>query len=212
MIIFSRPEYELPTRYASRWAEEVIKFARKKGHTCVDLYRSKANKKNIESYLTKRQFSLAMFNGHGSHDCIFGHDDEPLITAGSNEGLLEKLIVYSIACDSAQTLGPAAIKSGSTAYIGYRRKFWAVASKDSVSKPLKDKRAKLIFAPSNYVLTSLLKGHTVEKSVSRSKTMSNKIADSLMTSDATDNDLNDAMILKLNMSSQVFLGDGLATL
>ncbi len=56
MILFSRPEFDCPTKHASEWAKKLLLFARKKNFTVGDLFRNKANKKNIESYIKKEEY------------------------------------------------------------------------------------------------------------------------------------------------------------
>ena len=43
-LIVTRPYYDIPTKYISGWAEEIISFAQNKGINVVDLEKEKANK------------------------------------------------------------------------------------------------------------------------------------------------------------------------
>ncbi len=153
-----------------------------------------------------------MFNGHGNPETIYGHDNEELVKAGNNEDILRSLIVYTIACNSAQILGLKAVKKGAIAYIGYKNKFAFSYSQNMVSRPIKDRRAKPFFEGSNLVVESLLKGNTVDESVSKSKNFFIREYKKRMSSEATKDDVFDASILKWNMKGQIYHGEGNAVL
>lgn len=208
MLLVTRPEYELPTRFVSAWAQEVIDVAKSKSVDVIELPPSRSNRATLESYLLKQKPRLVMFNGHGSEDAIYGQDDEALITAGQNEYLLKSKIVYAVACDSGKTLAIAAVQSGASAYIGYERVFVFTASQEFSHRPLEDKRAARFFKASNQVMISLLKGHNVVSSVEKAKNMFSDAYKKLLTSTADPDDKMDAQLLWWNERNLVALGDG----
>jgi len=212
MILFSRPEYDFPTRYTSRWAKKIVDFARDKGYDVADLGPKRAKRKTIESFFKRHDISLAMFSGHGGPDRLYGQDGEPIVTAGENVYILEAVIVYSVACRSALILGPEAISQGAKAYVGYKRDFSFTYTRKKTSDVLSDERARPFFKASNLVVISLLKGHNAGYAVERSKNSFQDSIGKLMTSEATDNDIFDATLLSWNMVNQVCLGDPGASL
>jgi hypothetical protein len=207
VILVTSPEYELPTRFVSKWASKVVKFAQTKGHSVSELKKEKARRATVESYLIRTRPRLVMFNGHGGPDCIYGQDDEVLIKAGENEQLLANTITYCVACESNLDLGPKAVAAGATAFIGYSRPFVFFADEEFRTRPLDDTRAANFFESSNQVMTSLLKNHTVSESVEHSKESSRKKIQSLLTSNATSDDLLDAQALRWNMIGLGISGD-----
>lgn len=212
MLLITRPAYELPTRYVSAWAQEVVDVAQRKGITVTELGPDRSTRKIVESVLVKRKPSLVMFNGHGSSSTIHGQDGEILIQAEDNEKTLHGSITYVVACDSAKQLGPAAVTAGAKAFIGYDRSFIFVANQHYARDPLKDSRAFPFFNASNMVMISLLKKHTVEESYRKSQDIFVKNISRLSTSEASSDDLFDAQVLNWNMKSQKYLGDGEARL
>lgn len=212
MLIFLRPEYDFPTRYTARWAKKLVDLARDKGYSPVDLGPKRANRKTIESFLRKKKAFFVMFNGHGGPDRVYGQDNEILVKAADNERLLKSVVVYSLTCNSAKVLGPSATRAGAVAYIGYISSFWFTYKRSEASHPLRDKRARPFFEAAHHIVVALLKGHTVWDSVIKSKEKFKTFSQRMMTSEATDDDLLDASLLRYDMLNQSYSGDGEAKL
>lgn len=208
MFLITLPDFEVATRYASKWAERVAEYAKKqKNIEVVSLVRDKANKKNVEGYLKKQPINLVMFNGHGDNETIYGHNNEVLIKKDVNASLLKSKIVYVVACNCASSLGPHSVDFGCNAFIGYKRPFSIAANSIYIHNPLSDDRAKPFFEASNCIVVSLLKGHTVKEACNKSKQLIMDSIKRLLTSQATSDDLMDASLLSWNYTNLVHLGN-----
>lgn len=212
-LLITRPEHDLTTRYISKWSEKVIDEVNGKGVEITDLHREKANKGRVLGILKKKagMKMLVVLNGHGSADTVTGHNDEPLITKENAEVLATKL-VYARSCQSAKTLGPAAVVKGALAYIGYKEDFIFIIDDDKTTKPLEDSKAALFMEPSNYVVTSLLKGHSAKDSNDRSRIQFRKNLEKTLAGPSSSENLYAARFLYWNMINQVCLGDDNVTL
>lgn len=107
-LLITRPEHDYATRYLSAWAERFFGVAKDKGYSVIDLYRRRANRKEVESILYKRNPNFVIINGHGSDNAVSGHENELLLIAKDNSSLLEGKITYAISCRSARELGKEA--------------------------------------------------------------------------------------------------------
>ncbi|MEK7168027.1 MAG: hypothetical protein AAB791_03435, partial [Patescibacteria group bacterium] len=122
-LLITRPEHDYPTRYLSAWAGKFFKLAEEKKFSIIDLNRKRANRKEVESVLEKRNPALVILNGHGNDDRVTGHDNNPLVVAKDNSSLLKGKITYAISCRSASVLGKETGQYADTAYIGYKEDF-----------------------------------------------------------------------------------------
>ncbi len=146
-----------------------------------DLKDNRANKKELTSFLVKKSPEIVFLNGHGRDDRLCGQNDEVLLQSGDNEGLLRSKIVYTLSCQTAKKLGPAAVAKGATAYLGYDEDFVFFTRKEKESKPLGDDRAKLFLEPSNQLVISLLKNYSPVQAHQRSKKAFAKNIEDLLT-------------------------------
>ncbi len=202
-LLITRPKYELVTHYFYHWSEEIVKEAKKRISSVIDLQKEKASRKLVDSYLEKQKPEIAIFNGHGNDVCITGHNQEVLIESGKNSHLLKDKVVYMRSCDSGKTLGPQAIKEGCKAFIGYREPFNIWTDRTSVNEPLKDTYAKPFFETSNEVPLSLIKGKTAREAHNESMTAYRKVISHLLTSNAENSFVVSDLIW--NMHNQVCL-------
>lgn len=168
-LLITRPEHDYATRYLSAWAERFFEVAKDKGYFVIDLYRKRANRKEVESILCKKNPNLVIINGHGSDNAVSGHEDEPLLIAGDNSSLLKGKITYAISCRSARELGKEVGQYIDTAYIGYEDDFVFVYLEKHRANLPEDKLAMLFLDPSNLVATTLLKGHPAKEAVLRAR-------------------------------------------
>ena len=185
-LLITRPLYEHTTHYLHFWSKKIIDFAKSRGNKVLDLSEDKVNRKNFENILRKMKPKLVLLNGHGEKDRIYGQDDKELIIAGENEDLLENKIVYVVACDKSEELGPKCIENGVTSYIGYKEKFLFWTNPSYATKPLEDPRARVFLEPSNLISESLLKGHTTQESYDKSKTAIRKNIQHLIATNSPD--------------------------
>lgn len=169
-ILITRPEHDEPTAYLSSWCNQIIKTAKENNINVIDFKGERANKKEVEKLLDKKNPGLVLFNGHGNEKTIFGHKDEPLIRSGENEDLLKSKIIYSVACDSAKKLGRTCVETGTTAYIGYDDKFVMVKDASKTCIPPRDTIAKSFSESSNQIPISLIKGKTTKNAYKISQT------------------------------------------
>lgn len=65
---------------------------------------------------------LFIFYGHGNDTMMIGQDRKSAIDS-ENAHLLRGWVVYAMACNTANVLGPAIIKAGGLAYIGFSKHF-----------------------------------------------------------------------------------------
>lgn len=206
-MLITRPNHDLPTNYLYYWSQELIDLAKKRGNSVIDLAKERANAKELTSVIKKVHPSLIVLNGHGNSSIVGGYDDEPLIIAGKNDALLNKAIVYARSCKSGDKLGPASIISGCRAYIGYDDDFVFVTETDKLTRPLKDKTAKFFLEPSNYIVVSLLKGHSIKDADLRSKKLMRQNIQKFVTSAASKEESDLVPYLLWNYTHQVCLGD-----
>ncbi len=204
ILLVTRPKYDDTTYYLFHWTKKVIKLADKKGIQILDLKEKRANRKEFESIMLKKQPLLIFLNGHGNVDRVTGQNGEILIKTNDNEVLLKSKIVYALSCKSGKELGHKSIEKGAVAYIGYDDDFIFYFEDNKVSKPLDDKTAKLFIEPSNYVIESLLKGHSVGVSCQRSRQLYKKNIQKLLSIDSSSELIP---FLIWDMKHQVCLGD-----
>lgn len=159
-IVITRPFYDPTTSYLHRWNLEVVKHARAKADSVADLEQERANRKELESVINKLSPEVVILNGHGAADTILGQDHKILIKAGENEYLLKNSIVFSLSCSSAKILGPAGIKAGARAYIGYNEDFIFAYTEGYSTRAEQDPLAKLFLEPTNKIAIALINGNS----------------------------------------------------
>jgi len=206
-LLITRPEHDYATRYLSAWSEKLFDLIKSKGYLIIDLYRERANRKETESVLSKRNSDLVIINGHGSDDAVAGHDNNLLIKAGDNSSLLSNKITYAISCRSARVLGKEIAQNAETAYIGYKDDFIFVYLEKYRTRPIEDKFAGLFLGPSNLVVTTLLKGHSAKESVSRARQEFLRNIQGLLTSKVKSDDSSALRYLVWDMRNLVLQGD-----
>ena len=211
-MLITRPNHDITTDYLFFWSEDLIKQAQKSGIRVVDLSKRRANRKEFISVLKKIGMKFIVFNGHGDQSTITGYDNEPIIQANDNENLLYAKVVYARSCQSAKYLGKKSISKGCIAYLGYDDDFVFMIEVDKITHPFEDKTAKLFLDPSNYLVLSLFKGHTVYQASQRSKEKYRKTILKLMTSVAKKEDKDLIPFLARDYIHQVCLGDQNATI
>lgn len=206
-ILITRPNHDPITTYLFYWSTIVVKEAIKRGVKVLDLRGEKANKKMFVSYIRRNKPILVFFNGHGDENTITGYDNEILIKAGKDEGLLMEKIVYARSCDAANNLGQKCIKTGALAFIGYKKKYAIGYIPLKITDSLRDEVAKLFIEPSNLVPISLLKGNTVKDAYRKSQDAMWRNFGFMLSTRATQSQKDAAPYLWFNRKHQVVLGD-----
>jgi hypothetical protein len=166
-----------------------------------------ANKKKVESYLSKQSPEVVLFNGHGSPAQIFGFKNEVLIGSEVNDSLLKDKIVYALSCSSASILGQSAVKKGAKSFIGYKRSFILCTDRNREATPLKDTIAHSFLEPSNRLSISILKGNSADEASHKSKEEFKKEISRYTATGAMPGADRIASALLWNMNNQVVLGD-----
>lgn len=210
-ILITRPKnHDATTNYLYYWSEDILKQAKKSERTIIDLKMKRVNLKEFGGIIQKSRPSLIIINGHGDENTVTGYDNQPLVQIGSNESLLVDTITYARSCCAAKKLGPACVKKGTIAFIGYTDEFVFMFEEKFVSKPLNDKTAGLFLKASNQVAISLVKGQSAKEADSRSKNAFGELINKYSTSEATTEESELLPYLYWDMSHQVCLGDNTA--
>ena len=206
-LLITRPRHDYATHYLSAWAEKTFEIARAKGYSIIDLRRERANRKEVESILNKRNPEFVVIHGHGSDDWVAGQGNKPLLIAGNNSSLLEGKITYAISCRSARGLGKEVGQYTNTAYIGYKEDFILVYLEKYRTRPLEDKLAGFFLEPSNLVVTTLLKGHPAKESVLRARQEFLRNIQKLLTSKTGPDEYSTLRYLVWDMRHLTLCGD-----
>lgn len=211
-LLITRPNHDQTTNYLCQWSEGTVRIATEKNFTVYDLKGKKATQKNFESYNNIKKPRLFFLNGHGNADTITVYDNEPIVTNKIDGNSVKNRIIYARSCDAGQSLGKDLVKIGASAFIGYKRKYIFGYTPSKLTRPLEDQLARLFLEPTNLVVTTLLKGHSVEEAQNRSKTAMNKNFRRMISSVASDEEKYAARWLWSNINSQVMFGDEKAAL
>ena len=155
--LITRPRYDSPTHYLYHWSQSLADIA------SFDLKNERASRREVESFLKKKEPDVVIFNGHGDDVSIRGQDGEPLIVANENAGLLQNKNVYFRACDAGRVLGPTIIKYGARGFVGYVQPFIFPYDEFSVSRPLEDEVARPCLESSNEVAMHLATGSSARE-------------------------------------------------
>lgn len=206
-ILVTSPSSDSTTRYISAWAERTVKELESKHLKFILLLKERATTSVFDSMLKKHNPSLLFLNGHGGHDLVCGHNNEILLQAGKNEIVLKDKVTYALSCSSAKTLGPAAVKSGASAYIGYNEDFIFFISPEKVNRPREDKTAEMFLTPANHVVVSLAKGHTAGEATTAAKGYFLKEIQKLISSETSPDDRGYLRYLIWDMRNLVCQGD-----
>ena len=201
------PRSDQTTRYISAWAEKTIEDLESKNLQFILLAKERATAAIFDSMLKKHDPSFVFLNGHGGPDLVSGHNNEILIEVGKNEVILKDTVTYALSCSSAKILGPAAIKAGAKAYIGYCEDFVFFISPEKVSRPIEDRTADMFLTPADHVVVSLAKGHTAGEATNTAKGYFIKSVQKLISSEASEDDREYMRYLIWDMKSLVCHGD-----
>jgi hypothetical protein len=212
IVLITRPNYDITTNYFYEWSESIITLAVERRDKVLDLHGKKANRKAFESYANKHHPNLFFLNGHGSDVVLAGYNHEPILISGDNDSLCFDSIVYIRSCSAGNSLANALVNQKARACIGYTTKFGFMRLVDRERNPLSDELAELFLEPSNTVITTLLKGHTVMEAHRRSIEGMKRNLHKMLSSDNSFSDSTSIMLLCSNMRGQIVVGDSSATI
>ena len=204
MVLVTRPNHDLPTTYLYHFTKEIVNYCQEKSIILADLKGKKANKKLLQSYVSKNKLDFVFVNGHGDEGCVCGYDNEIIID--KYEKGLENTIFYCRSCRSAQKLGKKLVKGGVRAYVGYTKDYYVLMSRKKNTNPLFDKTARLFLDPSNLVAMSILKGNSVDNADKKSKKLLSKNIKDVISSNMAGKDEVAAYLLH-DLKCQVVIGD-----
>lgn len=170
VFLITTPDFDDVTLYCSKWSEEIISEAQKKGFKIAKLDREKANRKNFEGHMKKQRPIFVMFNGHGSPTQITGNQNEILLEKEKNEELMNGTIVYARSCFALVKLGEACVeKGGARGFVSYSLPFSFVSDPSRSAQPLNDEFAYPCLATSNIIPLVIIKGGTISEAVERAR-------------------------------------------
>ncbi|MDY6789588.1 MAG: hypothetical protein SVV03_06550 [Candidatus Nanohaloarchaea archaeon] len=162
-LLITRPRHDIVTFYLFKWSKALIELAKDRNLEVVDLDKDKASREDFESYLDSTDPRLVVLNGHGGSSTVAGHEDEPILEAGDNEGKTKDRILYVRTCKSARRLGKTCVGEGDAdAFIGYKGDFALIRDSRKTSDPLNDETASPIMEASNKAPRQLIKGKKAE--------------------------------------------------
>ena len=206
-ILITTPSHDDTTRYLSAWAKSIIKLAHDRKDEITVLEDKKANLVNFTNTVEKIQPMFIFFNGHGNETTVTGHNNQPLVDADINIGVLKNKIVYALSCQSAKKLGPKSIKQGTKTYIGYTEDFIFVYDTNKKKHPEKDETAGYFLKASNQIAVSLIEEKTTGQAYTDSQNAFRTNIKKLLTSDSQSQDSSMVRYLVWDMQHQVCLGD-----
>ncbi|MBI2618272.1 hypothetical protein HYW58_02355 [Candidatus Kaiserbacteria bacterium] len=207
-FLVTRPEYDYTTRYLSSWIKQCFPFIESKKFSIIDLHRTRANRKEFHSVISKRNLSYIVLNGHGNTTKVAGNgDDEILLEAGKDSDVLKGKVTYAVSCQSARILGKEVGKNKDTTYIGYNDDFAFIYLEKHRTRPLEDRVAAIFLDPSNAIVISLFKGHMAGEAVSRGKQEFLKNIQRLLTSKIGPDEYSALRYLVWDMKQLVLYGD-----
>ncbi len=168
-LIITLPRYDDTTEYLSQFSRQIEEEADDKGIKLKGLKDEKVTREGLEEVITKLDYKMIVFNGHGSSNAIEGYKEE-IVKVGINDDLLRERIVYARSCHVAKELGKECTKDTRYGcFIGYDRPFQFYVDIRCTTNPLRDNTAKLFLEPSNLVPISIIKGNSTSNANENSK-------------------------------------------
>jgi hypothetical protein len=131
-VLLVRPANNAVAIELSTWGATLNSFSGSRATIGADLPSAAATRAAVDSSLP--QHNGLFFFGHGTPTKLLGASSDLLDV--NNVSLASGGAIVAIACSSADTLGPAAIKSGVEAYIGFTKKLtWISGDPDRKFQP-----------------------------------------------------------------------------
>lgn len=162
-ILVTSPESDNITRYLRVWTKQMLQKAHHQ-HRIFHLDKKKVTNKHFCGLLKKKSIDVVCINGHGADDRVVGYKQETLLNV-ENADLLSGTTAHVLACNTAKTLGPAAMAAGAKGYIGYDERFIMLSRPTKISQPLQDDVARLFLDPAFTAPKALLDGKTCQEAV-----------------------------------------------
>jgi hypothetical protein len=121
-IVVVRPNYDSATGFTSKWAEEIVEYARQKGIRVIDLYGNAASPEKFEEALRKAKPKMVVHYGHAREDALLGQYGRPLLTL-DNLHLVERVLFYIVGCHSGKRLTQAILDAGGIGASAFSDRF-----------------------------------------------------------------------------------------
>ena len=174
ILLNLRGDYELVTRYGSKWMTQILDSANEVGLPYTDLYGSNATRSNFENAIAQQDPILVNILGHGNENLIAGQNGETLLQGGVNTNILSGRVVYDLSCLSGRELGRIAFDEGAISFLGYTENFWMCYSDGNhadggMVNPLGDEISRGFFESHNIAPISYIRGSTIPASYSASQ-------------------------------------------
>jgi len=109
-------------KYATCVAKKYASELRKKGHEVIEIERP--SPKQANEAIKKYKPDVVWWVGHGSKDRATLEKIKLWISTTHNLQILKDTIAVAHACFTGLQLGPKAVKTGATAYLGYTKELW----------------------------------------------------------------------------------------
>jgi hypothetical protein len=121
-IVVVRPNYDSATAFTSKWAEEVVEYARQKGIKVIDLYGNAASPERFQEALTQAKPKMVVHYGHGREDALLGQHGRPLLVL-DNLHLAKGILFYLVCCHSGKRLTQAILDAGGIGVSSFSDRF-----------------------------------------------------------------------------------------
>ena len=212
-ILITNPAHDDVTTYLFHWSREIKELAEAKFRSVKEFMQKDVTRSNIESYIRKANPKFVIFHGHGNYDQICGFEkNEVLIKSGINDNHLSGKIIHSVTCNSAESLGPSAVKKGALAFVGFDDEFYFPYNPLLASKPMDDVTAACSMEPIMQFSRSIIKSNTVKEAYEKSQNVFVKWLEKCHSSDAPYELEGVAPFISWNMNHQKVIGDNSAKL
>ncbi len=124
VIVISRANFDAINRAACPFWNIIIKTARYRGFTVIDLKGDDATRAKVEDAIRTHDPICFLGLGHGSSDTFADQYGEVAFKACENDDMLAGRVVYLLSCLTGQVLGKSMIDKGCTAYLGYTKEVY----------------------------------------------------------------------------------------
>jgi len=108
-------EIDDATKYSFQWYKNAVA---KLPFPVIEILQQSVIKENVERILSDSPGDSIIFFDHGNYTSLIGYNKQPVISTSRPE-ILKDREVFTMACQSARDLGPAAMNAGCKVYWGY---------------------------------------------------------------------------------------------
>jgi len=158
VLVATRPNHDLPTRYCHYWHGLMLETARRLGLTVHDLPGESARREPFEEAVRTTDPLFFLGEGHGVPTKFTGQRLEALMEACVNDGLMADRVAYLLSCFTGAELGPSCVEKGCLAFLGYDKLFGFVVFPPY--DPATDPYARSFQLASNAIPLTLIRGGT----------------------------------------------------